>query len=60
VIVRVNGNDLPSLFVSEADSSGVRQINAAIPAGLPTGKTSVNIAVGTSVSEPASVEILRA
>lgn len=59
-IVRLDGNDLPSLFVSEVDSAGLRQINALLPSGLRSGKMSVNIAVGTSVSEPVYVELVPA
>ncbi len=58
VIVRLSGNDLPSSFVSEADSTGVRQVNALLPSWLRAGKTSVTIAVQTSAAEPVDVEIL--
>ena len=60
VIVRLGGNDLPTMFVSEADSAGLRQINALLPSGLHAGKTSVNIVIGTSVSEPVYLEIVPA
>jgi hypothetical protein len=58
VIVRLSGNDLPSLFVSEADSAGLRQINALVPPGVRAGKTSVSIAVGSSIAEPVYLEIV--
>jgi len=58
VIVRLSGNDLPSLFVSEPDSTGLRQINALVPSGVRAGKTSVSIAVGTSVAEAVDLEIV--
>ncbi len=58
VIVRLSGRDLASSFVSEADSAGLRQVNALLPPGLGTGKTSVTIAVGSSVAEPVDVEIV--
>jgi tRNA (mo5U34)-methyltransferase len=60
VIVRLNGNDLPSLFVSEPDSQGLRQINALVPSSVRAGKTSVSIAVGASVAEPVYLDILPA
>ncbi|HEY1757608.1 MAG TPA: methyltransferase domain-containing protein [Bryobacteraceae bacterium] len=58
VIVRLDGNDMPSVFVSESDSKGLRQVNAVLPAGLRAGKTSVTIAVETKVAEPVDVEII--
>jgi tRNA (mo5U34)-methyltransferase len=58
VIVRLSGNDLPSLFVSEADSTGLRQINALIPSGVRAGKTSISVAVGNSVAQPVDLEIV--
>jgi hypothetical protein len=58
VTVRLNGHDLPSLFVSEPDSTGVRQINALVPSGARAGKTSVSIAVGASIAEPVDLEIM--
>ena len=60
VIVRLAGNDLPSMFVSELDAKGLRQINVLLPAGLHAGKTSVNVAVGAIVSEPVYIEIVPA
>lgn len=60
VTVRMSGLHLACHFVSEPDPAGLRQINARLPAGLQGGKTSILIAVGTSVSEPVDIEILPA
>ena len=60
VIVRLSGNDLPSLFVSEPDPAGLRQINALVPSGLRAGKTFVSVAVGSSIAEPVHLEIVPA
>ena len=58
VRVRLGGNDLPCVFLSEPDPAGLRQVNALLPLGLEPGKLDVNVTVGDVVTPPIEVEIL--
>jgi hypothetical protein len=58
VVVRINGRELPSVFISEPDSSGLRQVNALLPAGLAPGRVDINVAAGDSVTPPVQVSIV--
>jgi tRNA (mo5U34)-methyltransferase len=61
VTVRLGGGaELPAVFVSEPDQAGLRQVNALLPSGIPTGPTEVNVAAGEAVTPPAAVEVLPA
>jgi uncharacterized protein (TIGR03437 family) len=58
VVIRINGRELPSVFVSEPDSAGLRQMNALLPAGLPAGRVDINVAAGDSVTPPIQVSLV--
>lgn len=58
VFVRIDGRELPSVFVSEPDSAGLRQVNALLPAGLARGAVEINLAFGETVTPPVRVELV--
>jgi tRNA (mo5U34)-methyltransferase len=58
ILVRIEGRELPSVFVSEGDSAALRQVNALLPAGLSLGWADLNVAVGDSVTPPAQVKLV--
>ena len=57
VFVRLDGRELPSVFISEPDSTGLRQVNALLPSGLALGSVQVNVAAPNAVTPPVRVEI---
>ena len=59
VFVRIDGRELPCVFVSEPDSGGLRQVNALLPSGLRAGAADVNVAKGISVTPAVRVELTR-
>ena len=58
IYIRINGRDLPNVFVSEPDSAGLRQVNALLPAGLAAGRADINVAAGDSVTPPVQVSLV--
>jgi SAM-dependent methyltransferase len=60
VWVCLGGATLPSVFVSEPDPAGLRQVNALLPAEIPVGMHDVRIAVGECITPPLRVEINQA
>jgi len=58
VCVRIGGRELPSVFVSEPDTTGLRQVNALLPVGLPPGAVDINVAIADSVTSPVQVELV--
>ncbi|HEY2012913.1 MAG TPA: methyltransferase domain-containing protein [Bryobacteraceae bacterium] len=58
VRVRLNGTDLPALFVSSRDREGLTQVNALLPAGLAPGSVSVALILGEKASEPVSLKLV--
>jgi hypothetical protein len=58
VYVRIDGRELPSVFVSQPDSAGLRQVNALLPAGLAPGRVDINVASGDSVTPPVQVSLV--
>ena len=58
VLVRLGGNDLPCIFLSEPDPAGLRQVNALLPPGLAPGQVDVNLVVAESVTAPVGVEVV--
>jgi hypothetical protein len=58
ILVRIEGRELPSVFVSDRDSAALRQVNALLPAGLSLGWADLNVAVGDSVTPPAQVQLV--
>ena len=59
VFVRIDGRELPSVFVCEADSAGLRQVNALLAAGLTPGASDVTVAAGNSVTPAVQIKITR-
>jgi hypothetical protein len=58
VAIRINGRELPSVFISEPDSADLRQVNALLPAGLPPGPVDINVAAGDLVTPPVQVVLV--
>lgn len=58
VCVRFDGYDLPSVYVSEEDTEGLRQVNALLPSGIAPGVVDVNVAAGRAVTPPVRMEVL--
>ena len=59
VIVRLNELELASVFVSEPDRTGLRQINALVPT-IDAGQVNMSVAVGALKTPSVSVQILPA
>jgi tRNA (mo5U34)-methyltransferase len=57
--VRLDGTDLPAIWVAPPDGNAPRQINALLPAGLESGPAVVTLAAGGRESEPVHVELYR-
>ncbi len=60
VCVRLDGYDIPVVYMGEQDAKGLMQVNALIPSGMAAGVAAVNVAAGGSVSAPVRVELMRA
>jgi len=60
VSVRLDGYDIPAVYIGEPDAKGLAQVNALLPYGFPAGVVTVNLVAGDSVSPPVRVEIVRA
>lgn len=58
IFVRIDGRELPSVFVSEPDSQDLRQVNALLPAGLAQGRIDISIAAGDSVTPPVRISLV--
>ena len=58
VRVRLNGADLPAVFVSSHDREGLSQVNALLPAGMAPGHGSVVLIFGASQSEAVELELV--
>ena len=58
VTVWLGGDDLPALFLSEADEHGVRQVNAMLPGGAQPGDCTVAVRFGDAVSASAPVKLV--
>jgi tRNA (mo5U34)-methyltransferase len=43
VRVRLNGDDLPAIYVSSHDREGLTQVNALLPTGVPPGEAKVTL-----------------
>ncbi|HTS46365.1 MAG TPA: methyltransferase domain-containing protein [Bryobacteraceae bacterium] len=59
VCVRLDGFDIPVVYIGGPDAKGLVQINALIPSGFPAGIATVNVASAGSVSPPRRVELVR-
>ena len=58
VRVRLNGADLPAVFVSSHDREGLSQVNALLPAGLRPGPGWIVLIFGDSQSEAVALELV--
>ncbi len=58
VRVRLNGADLPAIYVSSHDREGLSQVNALLPAGLQPGPGSITLIFGESESEAVGLELV--
>ena len=58
VAVRLGGNELPAVFLSETDPQGLRQINAMRPSGLQPGEYAVAVGFQGAMSEAVPVRLL--
>jgi tRNA (mo5U34)-methyltransferase len=58
VRVRLNGADLPAIYVSTHDREGLTQVNALLPAGVPPGPAAVALVFGGNESAPAEIELV--
>jgi SAM-dependent methyltransferase len=55
--VRVNGADLPAIWLEPKGEGNARQVNAVLPPGTPTGKARLSIVVGGHESVAQSLEL---
>ncbi len=58
VRVRLNGADLPAIFVSSHDREGLTQVNALVPAGLAPGRASIALIHETRESAEVELELV--
>jgi len=58
VRVRLNGADLPAIYVSTHDREGLTQVNALLPAGVGSGAASIALVFGERQSEPVALELV--
>lgn len=58
IVVSLDGDDLPAVFLSEPDPQGLRQINAMLPTGAKAGDRSVSIGCGGAVSPAVAVRLV--
>ncbi|MGA2595007.1 MAG: DUF1698 domain-containing protein [Bryobacteraceae bacterium] len=56
--VRLGSEDLPVVFLSEADPEGLRQVNATLPSGAQPGAYSLSVGLGETVSAPFPVRLV--
>jgi tRNA (mo5U34)-methyltransferase len=59
VRVRLDGTDLPAIWIEPARGDAPRQINALLPAGLETGSAVISVVAGDRESDPVAVELYR-
>ena len=58
VRVRLNGTDLPAIYVSSRDREGASQVNALLPAGLTPGRATIELVFADSVSQPVELQLV--
>ncbi len=56
--VRLDGTELPAIWVEPGSGAAPRQINALLPAGLEPGAAVVSLRAGNRESEPVQVELV--
>jgi hypothetical protein len=54
----LGSNELPAVFLSEADPQGLRQINAMRPPGVQPGDYAVAVGFRDTISEAVPVRLL--
>jgi uncharacterized protein (TIGR03437 family) len=57
-VVRLGGRRLAVDFVGDQDSSGLRQVNAAIPAEFKRGEHGLSVECGGPASPPWTMRVL--
>ena len=58
VRVRLNGTDMPAVFVSSPDAEGATQVNALLPCRLQPGPASIVLVSGDVESPPVEAELV--
>ncbi len=58
VTVRLNGTDLPAIYVSGHDRDGLTQVNALLPSGLAPGRASLALAFEGRQSPAVEAELV--
>jgi len=58
VRVRLNGTDLPAVYVSNHDREGLSQVNALLPAGLAPGQGSITLWFGDTESQAVDLDLV--
>jgi len=59
VTLRLDGTDLPAVWLSPADAQGLRQINVLLPVGIPPGRARVSLALDGAETEGVQVDLAR-
>ncbi|MGD0435880.1 MAG: methyltransferase domain-containing protein [Bryobacteraceae bacterium] len=54
----LDGKRIAVLYVEPPKAKDARQVNAALPSGVPPGMREVTVSLGTVVSDPASVRVI--
>lgn len=57
--LRLDGTDLPAIWIAPADGASPRQVNALLPSALQARQSSVSIVYGERESAPVMVELCR-
>jgi len=57
VVVRLNGTDLPSTFLSQPDADGLQQVNCPLPGGMRPGPATVCLSVKGVESDSVAIEL---
>ena len=58
VRIRLNGTDMPAVFVSSPDAEGATQVNALLPCRMSPGPASVVLVAGDGESPAVDVELV--
>jgi uncharacterized protein (TIGR03437 family) len=58
VRVRLNGTDMPAVFVSSPDAEGATQVNALLPCRLQPGPVSIMLVSGDVESPPVEADLV--
>jgi tRNA (mo5U34)-methyltransferase len=57
VRIRLNGTDLPAIWLAPADGDAPRQVNALLPAGMEPGDAQVSLVYGERESAAVEIEL---